>query len=203
MSFQLRRGGVIGGAAVGALALVTVGAGLASAQVGSPISVSPGSGEPGTTITVSGSGCDGDAVSLLLSGNNGTVDVDTASVDASQSWTGQLVADDSLVDLGETLTITADCLGGTIEYDTGVFEVIGVPPTTDTTAPPVTDPPTTEPPVTEPPVTEPPVTAPPSDDPGPDPTAPDPTAPAGPDAPAPTPAPEPAAPVTDTPDYAG
>jgi cell division septation protein DedD len=197
MSFQLRRGGVIGGASVGALALVTVGAGLAGAQATGSISVSPGTGAPGTTISVSGDGCHGTSVALLLVGD-GTVDDGSASPDGDGAWSGTLVADEELVDPGDTLTITANCLGGDVNYESGTFQVTGTSPTTTLPSTTTTSTTTTAPPATTT-TTEP--------GPGdPDPTEPPPastTTQPAPPAPAPVPAPAPAAPVEDQPDYAG
>jgi hypothetical protein len=202
MSFQLRRGGVIGGASVGALALVTIGAGLAGAQVTNPIFVSPGTGAPGTQITVSGEHCDGTAVSLLLTGDGGTVDTDQATVGSDHSWSGSLTADEELVDPGQTLTITATCLGGSMIYQSGSFVVAGVPPTTTSTSTTSTSTTTSTTSTTAPPS---PTTTRPGPG-GPDPTAPPTpttTAPAPPTTAAPVPTPGPAEPVDDEPDYAG
>jgi hypothetical protein len=194
MSFQLRRGGVLGGASVGALAVVALGAGMAGAQEVLPIGVSPSSGPAGTAITVTGSGCEGDSVVLLLLDGSTTLDDETTEPGADGSWSGTLLVDDG-VEGGSTLSITADCLGGEVEYSDGSFSVSGVSPTTLPT--------TTTTTTTVPPATTTTTVAPG----GPDPTTPgpDPTDPPSPTttAPAPTPAPPPAAPVEGPPDYAG
>lgn len=138
-----------GGAAVGALTLAALGAGLAGAQTPEPISVDPGGGPPGTGLTVSGGGCTG-IVNLVLLHGDDTLDLGDAVPGVDGDWSGGLVVPEDEGLRGETLSVTADCIGvGPDEgYASGSF-----------TVDPAEEPPPTEPPPTQPPPTEPPPTS--------------------------------------------
>lgn len=135
MSIPLRRSGIVGGVVLGATALIAVTNGLASAQEPpeESIGVTPSSGAPGTSITVTGTGCDGTEVALLLLNGDIVVDDATATPDAEDgSWAGTLDVPEDAVD-GAELGITADCFGGTVAYEDGFFLVVVVPPDTTPT----------------------------------------------------------------------
>lgn len=138
MSIPLRRSGIVGGVVLGATALIAVTSGLAGAQEPpeESIGVTPSSGAPGTSITVTGTGCDGTEVALLLLNGDIVVDDATAAPDGEDgSWAGTLTVPGDAVD-GAELGITADCFGGTVAYEDGFFLVVVVePPTTSSTAP--------------------------------------------------------------------
>ncbi len=137
MSRRLRRIGAVGAIAVGIAAVVMFTNGLAGAQAALPISVSPGNGPPGTVITVSGDECTpgepgGEAsVALQLLDGADQLAEGAATPDETGSWSGTLTVppDDALA--GATLTIAAQCLGGTAMYTSGSFSVDATPPTTD------------------------------------------------------------------------
>jgi hypothetical protein len=144
MRIRVRRVGAVavGGVALGAGSVVALG-GLAGAQTPNDISVAPSSGAPGTTITVSGAGCLGDEVALLLLDGDATLDDGTAIPDDEGSWSGTLEVPGDFEEPTE-LAITASCLGGDIVYDDAVF-LVDPPdedpePTTPTTTPTTTPP---------------------------------------------------------------
>ena len=194
MSFQLRRGGVVGGASLGVVAVVAASAALASAQApGLPLTIAPDSGPTGTSISVSGDGCLGQEVALRLLEGSDTLDLTSAPRGPEGDWTGTLTVPDDDDDLfGAQLTITADCLGGEADYEPGSFSVDDpTPPTTTTSTTSTTTSTTTSPTTTVP------------QSPGPSPTpSPTPTPPAT-TPPVTTPPPPPADPVTTSPDFAG
>ncbi|HMG40032.1 MAG TPA: hypothetical protein VK611_01845 [Acidimicrobiales bacterium] len=194
MSFQLRRGGVVGGASLGVVAVVAASAALASAQVpGLPLTIAPGSGPTDTSISVSGDGCLGQEVALRLLEGSDTLDLTSAPRGTEGDWTGTLAVPDDDDDLfGAQLTITADCLGGDADYEPGSFSVDDpTPPTTTTSTTSTTTSTTTSPTTTAP------------QSPGPSPTpSPTPTPPAT-TPPVTTPPPPPADPVAAEPDFAG
>jgi hypothetical protein len=148
MRIRVRRVGAVavGGVALGAGSVVALG-GLAGAQTPDDISVAPSSGAPGTTITVSGAGCLGDEVALLLLDGDATLDDGTAIPDDEGSWSGTLEVPGDFEEPTE-LAITASCLGGDIVYDDGVFLVDppdeGPDPTSPTTSSSTTTPPTSD-----------------------------------------------------------
>ena len=193
MSFQLRRGGVVGGASLGVVAVVAASAALASAQVpGLPLTIAPDSGPTGTSISVSGDGCTGTEVALVLEDSD-TLALGSATPGPGGDWTGTLAVPDDDDDLfGAQLTITADCLGGDADYEPGSFSVDDpTPPTTTTSTTSTTTSTTTSPTTTAP------------QSPGPSPTpSPTPTPPAT-TPPVTTPPPPPADPVAAEPDFAG
>lgn len=128
MSSRLLRCGVVAGVVLGSATVVTA----AGAQV-APIGVEPTSGPPGTTITASGSDCDGTEVAVRLLLGDDTLDLDTVAPTAG-AWIGTLEVpdDDSLG--GADLAVTADCIGGTTAYGPASFSVDDVDPTTTTTS---------------------------------------------------------------------
>jgi len=196
MSFQLRRGGVVGGASLGVVAVVAASAALASAQVpGLPLTIAPGSGPRQPSISVSGDGCLGQEVALRLLEGSDTLDLTSAPRGTEGDWTGTLAVPDDDDLFGAQLTITADCLGGDADYEPGSFSVDDPTPPTTTTSTTSTTSTTTST------TTSPTTTAPQS--PGPSPTpSPTPTPPAT-TPPVTTPPPPPADPVAAEPDFAG
>jgi hypothetical protein len=145
---------VAGGATL--VALTTFGGNGIGAQPLPDLQVTPPSGPPGTTITVSGSGCPPDAIPnpdpefdtdeqaqvwFVDSEENPVSDFFSAPVaGADGNWSVQVVVPD--VPLGTTLGIRAQCEGdsafavGSASF--GV-EAVQPPPTTPTSAPPNTD----------------------------------------------------------------
>jgi len=146
MSLRLRPNRAAGGVAAGALTLAALGTSLAGAQTPEPISTSPAGGPPGTAIAVSGGGCTG-VVNLVLLHGDDTLDLGDAAVDGDGGWSGELNVPEDETLRGETLSITADCIGVGPDggYASGSFAVD-----------PGDEPPPEEPPPGEPPVDEPP-----------------------------------------------
>lgn len=124
MSIRLLRFGVVAGVVFGTATIVTA----AGAQV-APIGIEPTSGPPGTTITASGSGCDGTEVAVRLLLGDDTLDLDTVSPTAG-AWSGTLTVPDDDGLGGAELSVTAACIDGTTAYGPASFSVDDVAPTT-------------------------------------------------------------------------
>ena len=164
MSIRLRRSGLIAGALGGGVALVTIGAGLAMAQPAQEsLTVDPTSGPSGAAFVVSGTNCDSLSAQVVVSHGDATVATGLSGVIipppiGTGAWSVTFDFEEQGLE-GETLGVSASCIGGTTTYAPATYSV------TDTTPPP-TDPPPTDPPPTDPPATDPPATQPPGTQPG-------------------------------------